>query len=126
MRTTRFTYHKNARYTFFLHFVSKNFGMTVSLKDCVLLLNLFYKNNDYARIALQKFLTLKGMKKDFDLMTVQGLLKMIQKFEKTGSFNVQSGRRRKKMIPRYLKKWPQKCRRRSGGVKPCSLRVQGI
>ena len=35
------------------------------------------------------------MKKGFDLMTVQSLLKMIQKFEKESSFVVQSGRGRK-------------------------------
>ena len=44
---------------------------------------------------MQKFRTLKGMKKDVNSMTVQGLLKMFQKFGKTGSFDVQSGRGKK-------------------------------
>ena len=37
------------------------------------------------------------MKKEVGPMTVQYLLKMIQKFKKTGSFDVQSGRRRKRI-----------------------------
>ena len=70
--------------------------MTVSLKDCALLVKLFYMNIDCAQVALQKFQTLKAMKKGVCTITVQVLLKMIQKFEKTGSFDVQSGRRRKR------------------------------
>ncbi|GBM00545.1 hypothetical protein AVEN_77355-1 [Araneus ventricosus] len=59
MRTTRLTCYKNTGYTAFLPFVSEKFAMTVSLKDCSLLVKLFYKNNDCAPVALQKFPTLK-------------------------------------------------------------------
>ena len=81
MRTTGFTCYKIAGYTAFLHFVSEKFAMTVSLKVCALLVKLFYKNNDCTPIALQKFRALKRMKKGVGPMTVQGLSKMIQKFE---------------------------------------------
>ena len=47
----------------FLHFVSEKFDMTVSLEDCTLLVKLSYKNNDWAPVSLQKFRTLKDMKK---------------------------------------------------------------
>ena len=97
MRTTRFTCYKSAVYKAFLHFVSQKFAVTVSLKDCALLAKLFYKNNDCAPVALQKFLTLKGIKKGVGPMTVQGLLKIIQKFEKTSSFDEQSFRGRKRI-----------------------------
>ena len=65
--------------------------MIISIKDCILLAKLFYKNNDCETVALQKLRTVKG-KKGFDLMHTVGLGKMILKFEKTGSFDVQSGR----------------------------------
>ena len=71
--------------------------MTVSLKDCTLLVKIFYKNNHCEPVAIQKFRTLNGMKKSYGPMTVQGLLKVIQKFKKTGSFNEQSGRGRKRI-----------------------------
>ena len=61
--------------------------MTVSLKDRAILVKLFYKNNDSAPVALQKFRTLKGIKKGVGPMTANGLEKMIEKFEKTGSFD---------------------------------------
>ena len=70
----------------FLHFMPEKFTMTVSLKDCTLLVKLFYKNDDYAPVALQKFWTLKGMKKGVGLMTVQCLIKIIQEFEKDRFF----------------------------------------
>ncbi|GBN58893.1 hypothetical protein AVEN_84747-1 [Araneus ventricosus] len=91
MRTTRFTCYKNAGYSAFLHFASEKFAMTVSLKDCALLVKLFYKNNDLGTCSSAKVPDTQGP------MTVQGLLKMIQKFEKTGSFSVQSGRGRKRI-----------------------------
>ena len=47
----------------FLHFVSEKFAVTVSLKECALLIKLFYKNNDCVPVALQKFRTFKDMKK---------------------------------------------------------------
>ena len=74
--------------------------MTVSLKDCAPLVKLFYKNNDCTPVALQVFLTTKGMKKGVGHITVQGLLKMSQKFEKTGSPDVQSGKGRMKIVRR--------------------------
>ncbi|GFX43734.1 DUF4817 domain-containing protein [Trichonephila clavipes] len=46
---------------------------------------------------LQKFQTLRGMKKGVGPMTVQVLKKLIQKFEETSSFYVQSGRGKKKV-----------------------------
>ena len=63
MRTTRFTCYKNVGNTTFLHFVSEKLAMTVLLKDFALLVKLFYKNNDCAPVALQKFQTFEGMKK---------------------------------------------------------------
>ena len=71
--------------------------MTVSMKDCFLLVKVFYKNNDCAPVALQKFSTLRFMKKGVCPMTVQDLLKIIQKFKKTFSLFVQSGRERKRI-----------------------------
>ncbi|GBM47056.1 hypothetical protein AVEN_179784-1 [Araneus ventricosus] len=97
--------------------------MTVSLKDCALLVKLFCKNNDCAPIALQKFRTLKGMKKGVGPMIVQGLLKMIQKFEKTGFFAVQSGRGRKKIDSTVVEEVTTAVQEESsGGVQPCSAR----
>ena len=60
----------------------------LSLKDCALLVKLFYKNNDCASINSAEVpdLVLKGTKKGVGPMIVQGLLKIIQKFEKSGSF----------------------------------------
>ena len=60
----------NARYRAFLHFVSEKFPMIVSLKDCTLLVKLFYKNNDCTPVALQRFRALKGMKKGVGPMIV--------------------------------------------------------
>ena len=71
--------------------------MTVLLKDFALFVKLYYNNNDCAPVALQKFRTLKCIKKGIGRMTVQGLFKMIQKFEKTGYFDVQSRRGEKKI-----------------------------
>ena len=67
--------------------MSEKFAKIVSLKNCALLVKLFYKNNDCAPVSLQKFRTLRCMKKVVDPVSVQGLLRMIQKFEKTGSFD---------------------------------------
>ncbi|GFT65941.1 uncharacterized protein TNCV_1614731 [Trichonephila clavipes] len=55
-----------------------------------------------------KFRTLKSTNKDVGPMTVQGMEKMIQKFEDMGYYHVQSGKGKKR---RLLKKWPQQCRR---------------
>ena len=77
MHTTRFTCYKNAKYTAFLHFLSEKFTMTISLKDCSLLVKFFYNKNGCAPEALKKFGTLKSMKKGVGQMIVQGLLKKI-------------------------------------------------
>ncbi|GBM41521.1 hypothetical protein AVEN_32327-1 [Araneus ventricosus] len=69
--------------------------MTLSLKDRALLVKLFYKNGNWAAVALKKFRTLKGLRSDSGLMTAFGLKKMIDKFEKSGSFDVKCGRGRK-------------------------------
>ena len=53
---------------------------------------MFYTNNDCAPVVLKKFRTLKGMKKGVNLTTMQSLLKIIQKFKKMASFDVQSGK----------------------------------
>ena len=56
-------------------------------------------------------------------MTVQGLLKMIQKFEKTRSFDVKFGRGRKKIDSKVVEEVPTAVKEESsGGVKPCSAR----
>ena len=61
--------------------------MSVSLQDRVILVKLYYKNDD-ARVALQKFWTPKGIKKKgVGPMSVMGLKQMIQKFETIGSFD---------------------------------------
>ena len=122
MRTARFTCYKNAKYTAFFHFVSELFAMTVSLKDCSLLVKLFY--SDCAPVDLQKFRTLKGMEKGVGLMIVQGLLKIIQKCEKTGSFDVQCGRERKRIDLTVVEEVAKAVQEESsGGEKPCSDRI---
>ncbi|GBM86985.1 hypothetical protein AVEN_42328-1 [Araneus ventricosus] len=68
--------------------------MTLSLKYRVLLRKLFYKNGDCAAIALKKFRTLKGLRSGCGPMTAFGL-KMNDKFEESGSFDVKCGRGRK-------------------------------
>ncbi|GBL91711.1 hypothetical protein AVEN_210653-1 [Araneus ventricosus] len=69
--------------------------MTISLKDRVLLGELFYKNGDCATIALKKFWSLKCLRSGSGPMTAFGLKKMIDKFEESGSFDVKCGRGRK-------------------------------
>ena len=67
------------------------------MKDCFLLVKHLYKKNDCALATLQKLRILNGMKKGVSPVTVQGLLKMIKKFEKTGVFDVQSVRGKKRI-----------------------------
>ena len=56
-------------------------------------------------------------------MTVQGLLKMIQKFRKTGSFDVQSGTGMKRIDSTVVEDVAIAVQdESSGGVKPCSAR----
>ena len=110
MHTTCFTCHKKAGYIAFFHFAFEKFAITVSLKNCALLVKLFYKNNDYAPVSLHKFQKLKGMKKGSP-MTVQGLVKMIKKFEMTGFFDMQSGRGKKRIdltiTERGVERWSE-------------------
>ncbi|GFW06585.1 uncharacterized protein TNCV_2189181 [Trichonephila clavipes] len=64
--------------------------MSLSLPDRALLLKLFYRNDNSAIVALWKFRTLKGMRKD--PLTAKNLRLMVTKFEETESLNVRSGR----------------------------------
>ncbi|GBM91896.1 hypothetical protein AVEN_112923-1 [Araneus ventricosus] len=69
--------------------------MTLSFKDRVLLVKLFYKNDDCAAIALKKLRTLKDLRSGSDPMTAFGLKKMNDKFGESGSFDAKCGRGRK-------------------------------
>ncbi|GFX44286.1 DUF4817 domain-containing protein [Trichonephila clavipes] len=69
--------------------------MSLRLPDRALLVKLFYQNNNSAIVGLQKFRTLKGMRKG--PMTAINLRLMVTKFEETGSLNVRSGRGRKRV-----------------------------
>ena len=66
------------------------------------------------------------MKKGVGPITVQGLLKMIQKFKKIGSFHVQYGRGRKKIDSMVVEEVTTAVQGSdsSGGMNPCS--AQGI
>lgn len=97
--------------------------MGVSMKDRALLVKLYYKNGDSAPVALQKFRTLKGLKKGAGPMTVRGLVKMMKKFESTGSFDVQSGRGRKRCDSAVVEEVATAVQEESsGGEQPCSAR----
>lgn len=97
--------------------------MTVSMKDRALLVKLYYKNDDCAKLALQKFRSLKGFKKGVGPMTAKGLEKMIVKFEKTGSFGVQPGRGRKRIDSTSVDEVATAMQEESsGGVQTCSAR----
>ena len=123
MRSTRFTCYKNAEYKAFLNFVSEKFAMTISLKDCTLLIKLFYKNNECAQVALQKFWTLKGKKKGLGLRTVKSPLEMFRKFEETGSYDVQSDREKKRIDSMVVEEVATAVQEEpSGGVKRCCAR----
>ena len=82
MRMTHSMCYKNAGYTAFRHYVPEKVVMSVTLNDCVKLVKLINKIKDYEPIVLHKFRTLKCMKKEVHSITVQGQLKMIEKFEK--------------------------------------------
>ena len=121
MHTTHFTCYKNTKYTALLHFVSEKFAITVLLKYCSLIIKLLHMNKDCAPVARQKFRSVKGMKKGVDPMTVQYMLKMIQKLNKTGSFDVQSGRGRKRFDWTIVEEVATAVQEESsGGAKPCS------
>ena len=55
--------------------------MTISMKVCDVFAMLFYKNNDCAPNT-------EGYKKGTNSMTAMGLEKIIQKFKKASSFDV--------------------------------------
>ena len=57
-----FQCYKTARYKAVTHFASLTFAMVVSLQDRALLVKIYYKNDDCARVALRKFRSLKGIK----------------------------------------------------------------
>ena len=81
MRTTRFCVIKQRKKAV-PHFTSQTFAMGVSLQHRALLVKLYYKNDDCARVVLQKFRTLKGIKEGVGPMSVMGLKQIMQNFEK--------------------------------------------
>ncbi|GFX00672.1 uncharacterized protein TNCV_2236791 [Trichonephila clavipes] len=64
--------------------------MSLCLPDRALLVKLFYQNDNSAIVALQKFRTLKGLRKG--PLTTKNLRLMVTIFEETESSNVLSGR----------------------------------
>ncbi|GFY00190.1 uncharacterized protein TNCV_2835471 [Trichonephila clavipes] len=76
--------------------------MSLRLPDRALLVNLFYQNDNSTVVALQKFRTLKRMRKG--PLTVKNLRLMVTKFEETGSLNVRSGRGRKHVSAEAIEK----------------------
>ncbi|GBM61888.1 hypothetical protein AVEN_210880-1 [Araneus ventricosus] len=76
---------------------SQKVVMNLSLKDRALLVKRFYKNGDCAAIALKKFRTLKGLRSGSGPMTAF-CLKMNDKFEESGSFDVKCGRGKKAIV----------------------------
>ena len=87
MCTTCFTCCKNTMNTTFLYFVSENFTRFFSLKDCTLLIKLFYKNSDCAPVALQKFHKLRCMKKRLWSDDCVGSVKIDSKIQKDRFFS---------------------------------------
>ena len=76
MRTTHYSCYKKASCMFFLYFASEKFAIIVSMKDRIPFVRVFfYKNNDCATVSLQKFRTLKDMKKGVGSKTAEGLEK---------------------------------------------------
>lgn len=57
----------------------------LSLPDRALLVKLFYLNGESATVALRKFRTAKGLKTKKGPMSCSGILKLVQRFEDTGS-----------------------------------------
>ncbi|GFW89383.1 uncharacterized protein TNCV_3966731 [Trichonephila clavipes] len=76
--------------------------MSLRLPHRVLLVKLFYQNDNSTIVALRKFRTLKGMRKG--PLTVINLQLMVTKFEETGSLNVRSGRGRKPVSTEAIEK----------------------
>ncbi|GFW55419.1 hypothetical protein TNCV_118031 [Trichonephila clavipes] len=76
--------------------------MLLRLPDRSLLVQLFYQNNNSAIVALRKFRTLKGMRRD--PLTAKNLRLMVAKFEETGSLNVRSGRGRNPVSAQAIEK----------------------
>ncbi|GBM12212.1 hypothetical protein AVEN_21018-1 [Araneus ventricosus] len=94
--------------------------MTLSLKERALRVKRFYKNGDWAAIALKKFRTLKGLRSGSGPMTAFGLKKMIDKFEKSGSFDVKWAEGGKQLLRRQWRMWYSI----AGSVKQCFGNVQ--
>ncbi|GFW55609.1 DUF4817 domain-containing protein [Trichonephila clavipes] len=70
--------------------------MSLCLPERALLVKLFYQNDNSAIVALRKFRTLKGLRKG--PFTAKNLQLMVTKFEETESFNVRSGKGKKKPV----------------------------
>ncbi|GFU53758.1 hypothetical protein NPIL_652101 [Nephila pilipes] len=62
-------------------------------KDKVLLMKLFYMNEESSTVAVSKFRLQKNVKTGKGPLTVAGLTKLVQRFEETGSLEdrVRSG-----------------------------------
>ena len=86
------------------------------MKQWALLLKLIYENADSAPVALLKFQTLKDMIKSIGLMTVLGLEKNIQKFQKTVFSISNLVKRENELSQLQLKNWRQQCSRSTGMV----------
>ena len=72
---------------------------------------------------MEKFWTLKGIKKGTGEMTTLDLEKMIQKFEKTGSFDVQFVTERKRIVLVTAEEvFTVVLQESSSGVQPCTVR----
>ena len=90
---------------------------------CALLVKLFYKNNDCTSSSAEIPDIVQGYEKGIALMDVHGLLKMIPKFERTVSFDVQSGTGRKRIDSTIAEELATVVQvELSGDVKPCSAR----
>ncbi|GFW39675.1 uncharacterized protein TNCV_3188461 [Trichonephila clavipes] len=76
--------------------------MSLRLLDRALLVKLFYQNDNSTIVALQKFRTLKGIRKG--PLSAKNLRLMVTKFEETGSLNVRSGRGRKPVSAEAIEK----------------------
>jgi hypothetical protein len=121
MRAAHCVCYKDAGYTACPHYASEALAMAVTMCDRALLVKLYYKNDDCAPIALQKFRTLKGMRKGAGPMSAKGLVNMVTKFEET--FNVKPGRGRKRNAPSSVEDVATALQEGScGGAQTCSAR----
>ena len=83
-----FQCYKTARYKAVPHFVSETFAMSAYSAGPRSTGKAVLQNDDDARVALQKYRTLKGIKKGIGPMSVMGLKQIMQKFKTTGSFDM--------------------------------------